>query len=182
MSTNQTIPVYPRIDILKALLGAFGVAVVLLVLFVLPAEYGFDPTGLGKALGVTNLSVEESNTNAEPFEASDVPYTSIAEEITLEPDEGLEFKLHLNKGNKMFFSWTASAPLYYDFHGEPDDENETAFMPFKSYQEDVGQEANGFLDAEFMGKQGWYWRNDTGETVTINLRADGFFEVIGIIQ
>ena len=41
--------------ILAATGGALAVATVLLVLFVLPAEYGIDPLGTGKALGLTAL-------------------------------------------------------------------------------------------------------------------------------
>ena len=37
------------------------VATIILVLFVLPAEYGKDPTGLGARLGVLNMSVEDEN-------------------------------------------------------------------------------------------------------------------------
>ena len=43
----------------KLVLGvaaAVGVAAVALVVFILPAEYGIDPTGAGKALGVTKLA------------------------------------------------------------------------------------------------------------------------------
>ena len=50
----------------KILIGssiALAVAAVGLVVFVLPAEYGIDPTGAGTALGVTKLSApaEEEN-------------------------------------------------------------------------------------------------------------------------
>src|SRR5437868_9251163 len=38
-----------------ATLAAFLVAVILLVTAVLPAEYGIDPLGTGKAIGLTNL-------------------------------------------------------------------------------------------------------------------------------
>ena len=43
----------------KLLIGsaaALGVAAVAVVGFVLPAEYGIDPLGIGKALGLTELS------------------------------------------------------------------------------------------------------------------------------
>lgn len=45
-----------RRRLLGATLGAFLVAILLLVLFILPAEYGFDPTGVGRLTGVARLN------------------------------------------------------------------------------------------------------------------------------
>lgn len=44
-------------------LAALGVAAVALVVFVLPAEYGIDPTGAGKALGLTELAGGDKEEN-----------------------------------------------------------------------------------------------------------------------
>lgn len=43
-------------SLLKAAGWAVGAAAVILVLFVLPAEYNIDPTGLGSRMGLTELS------------------------------------------------------------------------------------------------------------------------------
>ncbi len=48
--------VAPKKELLRGMLIAAGVAGLLLVGAVLPAEYGIDPTGVGKALGLTRLS------------------------------------------------------------------------------------------------------------------------------
>ena len=45
-----------RKKLLWGLAGAAGVAAVALVVFILPAEYGIDPTGAGSALGLTKLA------------------------------------------------------------------------------------------------------------------------------
>ena len=45
-----------RGTLLKSALWTFVGAVIVTVLFVLPAEYGVDPTGLGEKLGLTRLS------------------------------------------------------------------------------------------------------------------------------
>ncbi len=42
-------------QLLRSTLIALGVAVVVLVAFVLPSEYGVDPTGVGTALGLTRM-------------------------------------------------------------------------------------------------------------------------------
>ncbi|MFQ3218697.1 MAG: hypothetical protein ACI8R9_001865 [Paraglaciecola sp.] len=42
--------------LLKASVSATLVAIVALISFILPAEYNFDPTGIGHKLGLTVLS------------------------------------------------------------------------------------------------------------------------------
>lgn len=54
-------PIPPPYDVRKlslATLAAAGVAGMVLVVAILPAEYGIDPTGLGSAMGLTALSEE----------------------------------------------------------------------------------------------------------------------------
>ena len=54
--TDPTAPAPPSRK--KLLLGtgaAVAIAAVGLVVFVLPAEYGIDPTGVGRATGLTDL-------------------------------------------------------------------------------------------------------------------------------
>lgn len=55
-----------------ATLVALGVALIVLVVAILPAEYGMDPTGIGGALGFTQLSAS----NQPPTNASGVVTTS----------------------------------------------------------------------------------------------------------
>lgn len=54
ITLNQPLPSTARL--LRATLLAAGVAAVLLVTTVMPAEYGIDPTGVGRLLGLTKLS------------------------------------------------------------------------------------------------------------------------------
>ena len=57
----------PNLPSLKSLLiaSAFAVllAIVILILAVLPAEYGIDITGYGKKMGLTTLSIQTEATN-----------------------------------------------------------------------------------------------------------------------
>jgi len=57
--------------LLTATLAALAIAGAILIAFVLPAEYGIDPLGTGRALGLTALA----NTSAEPSRAGDPPAT-----------------------------------------------------------------------------------------------------------
>ena len=57
--TDPAPPVPPAPSARKLIVGSAAVvaiAAVALVVFILPAEYGIDPTGAGRALGLTKLS------------------------------------------------------------------------------------------------------------------------------
>src|SRR5690554_4136933 len=59
MNTNQSpyeIQPPSRRKLLRTLLLALASAIALLLLVVLPAEYGIDPTGFGNAVGLTALN------------------------------------------------------------------------------------------------------------------------------
>lgn len=53
MPTKDELPT-PR-QLVRATLIAAAVAVVLLFTAVLPGEYGWDPTGIGRVLGLTKM-------------------------------------------------------------------------------------------------------------------------------
>ncbi len=58
-------PLLEKNKIIKATLISLIVGALLLVIAVLPAEYGMDPTGVGKLIGFSKLYVpEESGTNS----------------------------------------------------------------------------------------------------------------------
>lgn len=66
----MTMPATPRSrkSLALATLAALGVAILVLVLFILPAEYGIDPTGVGTAIGLSILNPE--STTADPSRAT----------------------------------------------------------------------------------------------------------------
>ncbi|MFV7772644.1 hypothetical protein [Shewanella marisflavi] len=53
---HEHIPVHSNKTLIKASLAATLIAAVVLVLFILPAEYDVDPTGFGQAAGLTELA------------------------------------------------------------------------------------------------------------------------------
>jgi hypothetical protein len=103
-------------------------------------------------------------------------------EITLGPGEGMEIKYHMRKAAGLVYSWTATAPVLYDFHGEPDVAPPGAATDedyFESYdRDDVSgkREFHGTLVAPSTGVQGWFWENTSADTVKIKLVASGFFD------
>lgn len=178
--------------------GAFVGAALLLVFVVLPAEYGIDVTGAGKALGLTQM--HEAATGAAtaaangpanpaaPWEEAKAP-ASGAEfvryhdtlpkrdviQITLKEGEEVEYKALLDKGESMFFSWSIpSGEIYYDFHGEPT-EGDFPEGYFLSYGEGEGSSQKGDFTAPFTGHHGWYWLNYNEEPVTIELTLEGYY-------
>ncbi len=165
-----------------------GVAVVAIaagaVLFVLPAETGWDPTGVGKALGLVEIAdpvSEEQVRGAARMERETVLELSEAApaaqpgaqdvwEYELPPFEGIEFKYTVPQGGKVAFSWEGSAPLHFDMHGHP---FEGGTEMTESYDVGEAQMRHGVYTAPFTGIHGWYWQNRSLDTVTLRLTASG---------
>lgn len=188
--------------LLLSTLIAIIVAAVLLVTIVLPAEYGIDPTRIGRVLGLTQMGeikmtlAEEARkaTEAEKNQKSSgqTPtaqsnQTTVAKQptgnnaatksdemtVTLKPGEGAEIKLEMSKGAKVNYDWKASGGVNHDTHG---DNTSKAFI---SYKKGTGVEGDaGELVADFDGSHGWFWRNRSGGDVTIVLKTNGAYTSI----
>jgi hypothetical protein len=76
-------------SLLKATFVAVIAALIVLIVAVLPAEYGVDPTGLGSKLGLTGLS---TNQNEMGLFTSDEPYKSESFTLRIFPGNGTELK------------------------------------------------------------------------------------------
>jgi hypothetical protein len=149
-------------------LASLGGAALLLVLWVLPAEFSIDPTGFGKLTGLTSLAAEDERA----FEAADASPVTINESFELLGFESLEYKLDLNEHAGVVFGWKASAPLHFDMHAEPSGGEEGEAYSYAAG--DAGRQDGTYI-AEFQGEHGWYWANETAEPVTVELNATGFF-------
>jgi hypothetical protein len=180
----------------KSLIKATGVAALIgllvLIIAILPAEYGIDPTGLGQKMGLTMLSKAEAAEPASPESGSSPDnllalaagpvwktqsmLSSDTTTVTLKPDEGLEVKATMNAGDRMVFNWASEGgPVNFDMHGERFNDGDN----FTSYWQGRNEPAaNGAFEAPFDGTHGWYWRNRGDETVTIVLQTSGFYDGI----
>jgi len=163
-----------------ASLCAVIVAAIVLVAAVLPAEFGKDPLGTGKALGLLALYDADANPSKLPrppgperAAAASRPreYHVDSRALPLGPGQSFEFKYRLDKGSGMVYAWTANARLKYEFHGEPSDRA----LQVQSYEKSEGDFASGTLTAPFTGIHGWYWENTSNAPVTISLTSAGFF-------
>jgi len=166
-----------------ALLGAG----LILVMFVLPAEYGVDPLGTGARVGLLELGavgkqVEALNNSAAGGAAQAtliVPQEQTFKGETVNfkvaPHEGMEYKYRLDKGEALLFSWKATSPVSYEFHAEPDGAPRGYAQ---SYEKGDGKsEASGTLTAPFPGIHGWFWENKTDQEVTVTLTSAGFYNL-----
>ena len=132
--TEQTITT--GASLLKSTVAAILLAIALLVLVALPAEYGIDPTGIGKAIGLKELappttelehhaaeSIEDHDAVAEALDGTgvnedDAPFRqgianahedsplSTSFAIILKPLDEVEYKAVLTAGEPMLYSWS----------------------------------------------------------------------------
>lgn len=176
----------------STVIAALG-AVVILGTAVLPAEYGIDPTGAGRVLGLTEMGEikQELADQAEQDRALHGPDqsssllddflgllggTAQAEKVwrnevtfTLAPGDTAEIKLVMVEGNTAEYGWTAEGGrINFDLHAHGDG---------RSIDYDRGRGASagdGSIEAPFAGEHGWFWRDrDRADvTVTRQLRGD----------
>ena len=165
--------------------AALLAAAVVLVTVVLPAEYGIDPLGAGKALGIASMSqVTVEAVPPPPVGAAFAPVQQGAvalypgefkvdsREFVLGPYEYIEYKYHLAKDASMFFSWNASGDVIHDFHGDPDGAPASAAQ---SYDKNPRRKADGSFTAPFSGIHGWFWENPGADSITVKVTTAGFY-------
>ena len=172
---------------------AAGVAAILLFTTVLPAEYGYDPTGVGGLLGLTAMGEMKRDEAAAPAketpaaDSGDIVMDDAAAAadgsagagqsgevtLTLAPDEGTEVKATMAAGDEISYEWsTGGAKVNFELHGE---EIGAAASEYTSYEKGTSAGERGTFRAPFAGTHGWFWRNRTGEPVTITLRTTGAY-------
>ncbi len=178
----------PLRTLAKASAAAALIAGTVLTLFVLPAEAGIDPTGVGEALGLTAMSATADADAAEtvtapatltaPSKATIAKAPALREDtltITLAPHSGQEVKAHMQAGDNFVFSWTSTGgPVKVDMHGEKPNPAEGEFTSY--WEEKQLTEARGTFTAPFEGTHGWYWRNKGETPVTVTVKTTGFYK------
>lgn len=198
---NANIPTHVELpssrQLVRSTLIAVAAAGAILVAVVLPAEYGVDPTGAGKILGLTEMGQIKMQLAAEaeadraaevataasaapavtprPASAPAAPAGSRSDEmaITLTPGEGAEVKLSMEQGARADYGWTVSGGVVnFDLHANGGGRS-------TSYEKGRGVPAGeGVLEAAFDGNHGWYWRNRGDAPVTVTLRTSGAYSEI----
>lgn len=183
----------------STVLAAIG-AMVLLVTIVMPAEYGIDPTGIGKLTGLQQMGdirVSLAEEAAQDEAAKQTPSSTVivtstevtaqqatsetpiirsdTTTLTLVPNEGAEIKVALKKGQQVNYEWTSTGKVNFDNHGD----SKALNIDYHGYGKGIAQSADkGSIEAAFDGKHGWFWRNRTQEAVTITLATNGEYSSI----
>jgi hypothetical protein len=184
---------------------AIAVAAVLLVVAVLPAEYGIDLTGIGRALGLTELNTAPTRTfevkdvlggnegvrevevpafnepvplpNPGVHQSEDRPIQTRTMTITLPPEGETEIKTVLRESKVVVYHWeTDRGAIYCDLHGHDPAAGSDFFVRYREDQE--GSNVTGSLVAPFAGEHGWFWLNYNDFPVVITLTVTGFFDDI----
>ncbi len=192
-------------SLLRSTAIALAVAGVLLVTCVLPAEYGVDPTGVGRVLGLTQMGevklalAEEAASNAAAeasadsviaaaesavvpaaadSQPSDAPATRVDTTlVALPPNKGGEIKLVMPGGSRAGYQWSVTGGVVnFDMHGDSTNAPKNWFV---SYRKGKGAAADsGELVAGFNGNHGWYWRNRGSREVLVQLITTGSYSRI----
>jgi hypothetical protein len=164
--------------LIKASLSASIVAAIAIVTLILPAEYNIDPTGIGGKLGLTVLAKAGEEQPAKVIVANKDTNEFKVIEVSVPAGRGIEYKFYMKQHEKMTYEWiTDGEPLYFDLHGEPE-EDTTGY--FESFAIATTNEMQGSFTTPFPGSHGWYWRNNTDKAIDIQLKVKGQYEVIGL--
>jgi hypothetical protein len=185
--------------LLRSTVIAAATAAVLLVAVVLPAEYGVDPTGVGRVIGLTEMgeikmelareaaaadAAAATAPAAAPADVSAAPPAepapvSIGEtspppasdevNITLTPGQGREIKLEMREGASVQYSWVVDGGVV-----NHDTHGDRPGLSYHGYARGTAMASDeGVLVAAFDGMHGWFWRNRGREPVTVTLRTRG---------
>jgi hypothetical protein len=194
----------PARKLLLGIGGAVLVAALLLVTVVLPAEYGIDPTGIGKRLGLTAINgpaqapalkdVIGGNQNLAAVKVPDVgdpiplPNPAVSQLkpgapktqtviVTLPAFKETEVKMLLDEAQVAVFTWESDQDVYVDYHGH--NKELMGERGFVRYEEQQSVHAgHGSLVAPFTGEHGWYWLSLSDKPTTIKLTVTGYFNSI----
>lgn len=185
----------PPSTLVKATGGALLAAAAILILFVMPAEYGIDPTGVGRLTGIVGMGAGSEAATPAPAEVPVAgPLTptkaAIVREgdlrsdemtLTLAPHSGQEVKAHMKAGQSYVFEWSAKGgPVKADMHGEKVNAAEGEFTSYWEEKQMTG--GKGSFTAPFEGTHGWYFRNKGETPVTVSVKTTGFYKDLFLPQ
>jgi hypothetical protein len=181
---------------------AFAVASLILVTIVLPAEYGVDPTGIGRVLGLREMGEIKMQLAREAAQADSATAGGAAAppaasptagaaaavtadssrsdvtEVVIAPTKARELKLVMRKDGLVTYLWSTNRGVVnYDTHA---DNATTKYHGYKKASSVSGD--SGVLAAAFDGQHGWFWRNRGTDTVTVTLRTKGAYTDLKWIQ
>ena len=193
-------------QLMKSTILAAIAAIVLLFTVVLPAEYGIDPTGVGKLLRLTEMGqvkqqlAEEAAADAAGVVATESVasealgidnVTEQAVDATLSDTavsngqwrDEIPFTLTPGEGIEIKMKMASGDKAQYSWVVTGGDVNfdthGDALGKAISYEKGRGISSDeGVLEAAFTGNHGWFWRNRGQSDVQIVLRTRGDYSTI----
>jgi len=187
----ESAPQATSVEVKQRIAVALGLAILaaglILVMFILPAEFAVDPLGTGARLGLLPLGevgqqVDALNKTAATatgqgaiVAAQEKPFQQESVDFKIAPREGMEYKYRLDKGEALLYAWTATAPVNFEFHAEPDGAPAGYAQTYE--KKSAQMQASGTLTAPFPGIHGWFWENTTDKEVTVTLKSAGFYNL-----
>ena len=197
--------------LLRSTLIAAGVALLLLVTVVMPAEYGVDPTGVGRVLGLTRmgeikqqLAREAAEADAaearatppppsapiasSPAPASTPPVAGASTAVRAGRRDSVSVMLRPGQGAeyKLAMRKGARAAYTWSVQGGAVNYDVHADAPGIRYHGYAkGQATPAMSDtlvAAFDGMHGWFWRNRGSSPVTVTLRTSGDYQDIKRVE
>ncbi|MGI8929281.1 MAG: hypothetical protein ACR2H0_07455 [Candidatus Limnocylindrales bacterium] len=187
MTTPQSSELPSSRQLLRATLLAIVVAAVVLVMVVLPAEYGMDPTGAGRALGIFRPAAGAAvpveglpaaatvSAQPQPLLKSPTPFRSDEMTLTLASGEGGEIKAAMSQGERFVFTWiTTGGGVDVDMHGDVANAPKDASVSY--WKDEMQPSGHGAFEAPAAGNFGWFWQNLNDTPVTVTMKTSGFYE------
>lgn len=195
-------------QLLRATALAAVSAGAILVTVILPSEYAIDPTGIGRALGLTEMgeikiqlakeaaadAAMDAANAATALASATVPAANAATPTdtaaaTTAPagdvrSDVTTLQLAPGEGAEIKAKMANGARIQYNWsvaggHVNYDTHADAPGISYHGYGK--GKEStgeSGTLVAAFDGSHGWFWRNRSGGTVTITLKTDGAYTEI----
>ncbi len=200
------LPVPSRSQLLQSLVATVAGALVLLVLVVLPAEFGIDPTGFGALSGLSNLADPPAVTitirdvtggnetlreveipdageptplpNPTVFQKQDAAPRTQTLRVEIPAGGETEVKTKLQEGKVVLYAWQVeTGSVYVDYHGHDPSFGPDFFVRYEEIQEGATA-SQGSLVAPFSGEHGWYWLNYNDFPVVIQLTVTGYYDSV----
>src|SRR5229473_7875863 len=173
--------------------GAFVAGSLIVFGAILPAEFNWDPLGLGRTTGLSRLWAPrevpfDTTTGSVPL-AREYPMGFRTDVIEIPLRAGgdstrgdeLEYKVQMKKDATFIYEWNVSEipkpdEFYFDFHGHTLAAGKA--MTVATYKQATGTSANGALTAPFGGVHGWFFQNQSANPVVVRVKISGFYELI----
>lgn len=204
-------PILETKKIIVATAFALLLGTIVVIGAVLPAEYGLDPTGMGKVIGfdklyqpaeknneatvlvaapqsaIKILKLEGGGSEPEVVKPEEANYPAPAKQyaersdsvlVSLKAGKGKEYKVKMLKHGRLKYEWiTSSGIVYADFHGDVKQDNPPKDIYYESFAIAYSNNMIGNLLTPYEGRHGWYFKNMTGNDITISIRLKGEYEL-----